>query len=34
MGDSAAEKLGNVLRNIEAGFIAPVQMLARRNDSV
>ena len=34
MGGSAAEKLGNVLRNIEAGFIAPVQMVARRCDDV
>lgn len=30
MGDSAAEKLKNVKRNIELGCIVPVQMLARR----
>lgn len=30
MGDSSAEKMGNVMRNIEAGRIAPVQMIARR----
>jgi SAM-dependent methyltransferase len=33
MGDSAAEKLGNVMRNIEAGYIAPVQMVTRRRDN-
>ena len=33
MGESAAEKLGNVMRNIENGHIAPVQMIAKRNDS-
>lgn len=31
MGEAAREKLGNTLRNIEAGCIAPVQMLATRN---
>ncbi len=30
MGESAGEKLKNVMRNIELGRIAPVQMLARR----
>lgn len=30
MGKSASEKFGNVLRNIESGCIAPVQMIARR----
>ncbi len=30
MGDSAAERLGNVKRNIESGRIAPVQMIAKR----
>ena len=33
MGESAAEKLGNVMRNIENGHIAPVQMIAKRNES-
>ncbi len=34
MGDSAAEKLANVVRNIEAGCIAPVQMVTRRRNHV
>lgn len=33
MGDSAAEKLKNVANNIESGRIAPVQMIAIRNDN-
>lgn len=30
MGESASERLGNVVRNIRSGRIAPVEMLARR----
>jgi len=33
MGDSATEKLRNVMTNIESGCIAPVQMIATRNMS-
>lgn len=31
MGESAAERLGNVMTNIKNGCIAPVQMIATRN---